>query len=75
MPVESRPMYSSLQLTFNLGTDQQGRSVLRRRSFSNIKSDVDHQDVFDIAVVIQGLQTKTLQQVLLNDRTELVAGY
>jgi hypothetical protein len=36
--VEARPLKSTLQLTYDLGTDE-GKKLVRRRSYSNIKTD------------------------------------
>ncbi|WP_276661722.1 DUF1659 domain-containing protein [Syntrophomonas wolfei] len=72
MTVESRKFPSTLQLVYDLGTDDDGKKLSRRRSYSNVKSDAANQDKFDVAEAISGLQTYPVNQILVNDKTQLV---
>ncbi|HHU79691.1 MAG TPA: DUF1659 domain-containing protein [Clostridiales bacterium] len=72
MAVEARPLNSTLQLTYDMGTDQEGKALSRRRSYSNVKVDAADQDVFDVAAVIYGLQTYPMSQIQVTDRKHLV---
>ena len=72
MAVESRPMNSTLQLTYDLGTDGDGKNLVRRRSYSNVKVDAADQDLFDVAAAISGLQSYPISQIQVTDRKHLV---
>jgi hypothetical protein len=72
MAIESRAYPSTLQLVYDMGTDDDGKKIVRRRSYTNAKSDAADQDLFDIALAISGLQTNVINQVLVNEKTELV---
>jgi|BioPla2DNA2_1021312.scaffolds.fasta_scaffold00505_36 hypothetical protein len=71
MAVEARPLNSTLQLTYDLGTDE-GKKIVRRRSYSNVKIDAADQDLFDVAAAIAGLQSYPIAQIQVTDRKHLV---
>ncbi|MDD3841003.1 MAG: DUF1659 domain-containing protein [Clostridia bacterium] len=72
MALESRAYPSTLQLVYDMGTDEDGKKISRRRSYTNVKSEAADQDLFDVALAIAGLQTNVVNQVLVNEKTELV---
>lgn len=72
MAVEVRPLNSTLQLTYDMGSDGDGKQIYRRRSYSNVKVDAADQDVFDVATAIIGLQTYSSTQIQVTDRKHLV---
>ena len=72
MAVEARPRFSSLIINFDLGYNEDGKKVTRRRSFSGVKNDAAYQAVFDVAGAISGLQAYPVALVLKRDDTELV---
>jgi hypothetical protein len=71
MAVEARPLNSTLQLTYDMGTDE-GKKLVRRRSYSNVKIDAADQDLFDVAAAIVGLQSYPIEQIQVTDRKHLV---
>ena len=72
MAVESIPFFSTLQMAYDYGVDTDGKAVTRRRSFSNVKTEVTDQDILDVAVAMSQLQSKPVKQILILDKTELV---
>ena len=72
MALESRAYPSTLQLVYDMGTDEDGKKISRRRSYTNVKSEAADQDLFDVALAIAGLQTNVVNPVLVNEKTELV---
>lgn len=72
MAVESRAYPSTLQLVYDMGTDDDGKKITRRRSYSNVKPDAVDQDLYDVAIALIGLQTNVANQILVNEKTELV---
>lgn len=73
MALESRAYPSTLQLVYDMGTDEDGKKIIRRRSYTNVKSEAADQDLYDVALAIAGLQANVINQVLVNERTELVS--
>jgi hypothetical protein len=72
MALESRAYPSTLQLVYDMGTDEDGKKISRRRSYTNVKSEAADQDLYDVALAIAGLQSNVINQVLVNEKTELV---
>ena len=75
MALESRAYPSTLQLVYDMGTDEDGKKLSRRRSYTNVKSEAVEQDLFDVALAISGLQTNVINQILVNEKTQLVNVY
>src|SRR5690554_7303851 len=59
LALESRAYPSTLQLVYDMGTDEDGKKISRRRSYTNVKSEAADQDLFDVALAIAGLQTRS----------------
>jgi hypothetical protein len=74
MAVEVREISRSLQLGLDLGTDTNGKPIVRRRTISGIKTDALDQDVYDVAVALYALQNHGVKEILVIDRKELLAG-
>jgi hypothetical protein len=56
MPLQVQPVDSRLRIRYELGLNQEGNPVYSTRTYSGIKPESDDQDVYDIAVVLTGLQ-------------------
>ena len=74
MAVENIPFNSTLQLVYDYGVDGDGKSVTRRRSFSNVKTAAIDQDIYDVASSMIGLQSMPVTHILLLDKAELIPG-
>lgn len=65
------PNSSRLTLTMNIGNDDEGRPILRSRSYSGVKPAAADQDVYDVALVLEGLQQYVVGEVSRIDETGL----
>ena len=70
--VESVVKFSTMQIIYGTGMNEAGQATTKTRSFSNVKSDVIDQDLYDVALAIYGLQQNDLVRVTVVDKTELV---
>lgn len=57
------PISSRLTLTVNTGVDDEGKPVLRNRSFSGVKTVAADQDVYDVAQILAGLQQHPVEEI------------
>ncbi|MGL5330559.1 MAG: DUF1659 domain-containing protein [Peptostreptococcaceae bacterium] len=65
---------TGLRIKFNLGTDPEtNKAIIRSRTYSNVKSDADDQDIFDVANVIGSLQKSPIVEVARIDNSTLSA--
>jgi hypothetical protein len=65
------PNSSRLTLTMNIGNDDEGRPIFRSRSYSGVKPAAADQDVYDVALVLEGLQQNAVEEVSRVDETGL----
>lgn len=56
MAVVATPVDSILQISVQIGTDELGRPVVRKRVFGDLKADLTDQQVYDLSTVLAGLQ-------------------
>lgn len=62
---------SSLKLKFDCGLNDDGKTIVKSRSFSNVKHDAKAVDVYNVAETLQSLQQHDLLSVIKVDNTEL----
>lgn len=71
MAITVVPVSARLQLRLNTGLDENFNPVYRTRSFSNVKTDADNTDLFELAQEIGTLQVHTIDSVRRLDEVEL----
>lgn len=71
MAINVIPVSARLQLRLNTGLDENLNTVYRTRSFSNIKTAADNEDLFELAQEIGLLQVHTLDAVRRVNEVEL----
>ncbi len=71
MAVSAIPLTARLQLRLNTGLDESFNPIYRTRTFSNIKTSADNEDLFELAEEISNLQLHTLDAVRRVDEYEL----
>lgn len=69
--VNAIPLESELVLVLDNGVSASGNPLTQKRSYSDIKSDASNDNVFAVAEVLSGLQTKTKIAVQRRDTIEL----
>lgn len=72
MPLEVQPADSRLRLRFEVGQDPDGNPRYSTRTYSGIKAESQDQDVYDIAVVLTGLQEYPVVSINRVNEVELV---
>ena len=71
MPVSETKNASSLKLKFDCGMNDDGKTVIKSRTYSNVKADATSQDVFDVARALVDLQIHDNIEILKQDNTVL----
>ncbi|MGI6569872.1 MAG: DUF1659 domain-containing protein [Caldicoprobacterales bacterium] len=72
MALEIRDISTTLQLSYDLGVDGDGKKLVRRRSYSNVKREAADQDLYDVAATISSLQSYPVTQILVTEKDALV---
>ncbi|MGB9812771.1 MAG: DUF1659 domain-containing protein [Thermovenabulum sp.] len=69
--VNATPVNAVLEIHVETGVDEQGKPVVKARSFRNLKTDAQDQDVMDVAKALAGLQAFNLKAVRKTVEVEL----
>jgi hypothetical protein len=62
---------STLRIKYDCGLGDNGRTIVKTRSFSNVKDDAKAVDVYNVAEILNSLQKHDILSVLKIDNTEL----
>jgi len=71
MAVNAIPLGTRLTLRLNTGLDENFNPVFRNRSWHNVKSTADHEDLFELGEELASLQVHTLDAIRRVDENEL----
>ena len=71
MAIEKNIAKVSLTLQYDTGVQHEGVNVLKNRTYGDIDSTSTSENIFAVALAIKGLQTKTLINVYLNEKSVL----
>jgi hypothetical protein len=72
MALETRQVDSRLRLRYQTGQDPQGNPIFSTRTYSGVKPDAQDQDVYDIAVLLAGLQLYPVAGIDRINQVEMV---
>lgn len=63
--------YSTLKIKFDCGLGDNGKTIVKSRSYSNVKANAKALDVFNVAETLISLQQHDKLSVVKQDNTEL----
>jgi len=63
---------SSLVMEIENGKDKAGATTYSKKSFANVKPTAAAQDIYDVAVAIQGVISVGTKDTYVNDSSKLV---
>ncbi|MHC6178762.1 DUF1659 domain-containing protein [Clostridium sp. JNZ X4-2] len=69
MAVKSTILQTSVVLSYKDGLDAQGKEIIKKQSFSNVKINASAQDIYDVAREIEKLLGKTLDELVRHDES------
>lgn len=62
---------SSLKMKFDCGLGENGRTIVKSRTYSNLKPDTKALDVYNIADAMASLQQHSVLEIVKQDNTGL----
>jgi len=62
---------SALRIKYDCGLGENGRTIVKTRSFSNVKPDAVAVNVYNVAEILNSLQKHDVLSVVRIDNTEL----
>jgi len=63
---------TSLSIEVQKGVDKAGDAIYTKKSFSNLRNDVDEQNAYDVAEAIKAVLEASTRSTCLNVTSELV---
>ena len=63
---------TSLSIEVQKGTDKSGDPIYAKKTFSNLRNDVDEQNAYDVAEAIKAILDASTRSTSLNVSSELV---
>lgn len=69
MAANSTILQTTMVLSYKDGLDSQGKEIIKKQSFSNVKISVSAQDIYDVAREIEKLLGKTLDELVRRDES------
>ena len=71
MAVSETKNPSSLKIKFDCGLNDDGKTIVKSRTFSNVADNATSQDILDVANALIGLQNHDALEILKVDNTIL----
>ena len=71
MAVSETKNPSALKIKFDCGLDNDGKTIVKSRTFSNVAAAATSQNILDVANALVGLQIHDVLEVLKQDNTIL----
>ena len=62
---------SSLKMKFDCGLGDNGRTIVKSRTYSNLKPDATALDVYNVADAMVSLQQHSVLEIVKQDNTQL----
>lgn len=62
------PLTSSAQIAYHYGVDETGKEKKVTRSFTGFKTDMEDQDIYDVANIVIDLQEPTVTGIFRIDK-------
>jgi len=63
---------TSLSIEVQKGIDKSGDAIYSKKTFSNLRNDVDSQNAYDVADAIKGILEASSRSVSLNVASDLI---
>lgn len=74
MATERNVIKRSLNLYVEDGVNNDGSQKIKLQTYNGLKEDATDEDILEVADAIASLKSKTVQQVVVSEKVELVEG-
>lgn len=73
MAINKLTSTSSLQIEVENGQDSKGNTLYTKKTFSNVKTDANVQNVYDVAEAIKAVLDVNTRNILLCESSKLIS--
>lgn len=63
---------SKLKIVLNAGLDENNKNIIKNKTYSNIKSTVTNDDLFELGVALTDMQNHSLMNMIRYEEYELI---
>lgn len=63
---------SKLKLVFNAGVDDNNKTIMKNKTFPNVKSETDNENLYNLSIAISDLQAYELANIVRLDEYQLI---
>lgn len=71
MAANSTLLETSIVLSYKDGVDEQGKDIVKKQNFSNVKITAPVQDIYDVAKEVEKLLGKTIDEIVRQDHSSI----
>lgn len=72
MAVVTNQADSKLKIVLNAGLDNEGKNIIKNKTYGNIKSTVTNEDLYNLGVAITDMQSYSLMNLVRYEEYELI---
>jgi len=72
MPIIANQANSIVKLVLNAGLDVNNKTIMKSKTFANVKSAAQNEDLYNLGVAISDLQEYELANIVRYDEYELL---
>jgi len=74
MAANASLLETSIVLSYKDGLDSEGKDIIKRQTFSNIKVTASSQDIYDVTGEIEILLGKAIEEIVRKDESLVTNG-
>ena len=71
MAAKATKLQTTLLVKYKDGVDAKGKDIIKSQRFSKVKTKATEQDIFDVAIEIEKILGKTLDEVIREDQSAI----
>jgi len=72
MTIKNEKQESKLKMSFDCGVDDEGKAVVRSKTYSRVKAESNDEAIYSVAKTIGDLQSNRVQEVSRVDESVLI---
>lgn len=73
MAISKMAAAASFQIEIESGTDSSGNTVYKKRTFNNVKTNADLENIYAVADAIKGVLDVNTRNIILSESSKLVS--
>lgn len=72
MAIKANQADSKMVIVYNAGVDDDNKTIVKTKTFANVKAEIENEDLYNLGLSISDLQVYQLSNIVRHDEYELV---